>query len=47
MLWAITGTGFLLQESIDLMKELQEEYEKKNPTAVVKRTVVLKRKIKK
>lgn len=23
--WGITGTGFLLQESIDLMKELQEE----------------------
>ncbi|NHJ21034.1 MAG: archaeoflavoprotein AfpA [Candidatus Lokiarchaeota archaeon] len=26
VLWAITGTGYVLQESIDLMKELQEEY---------------------
>ncbi|MBY9008653.1 MAG: archaeoflavoprotein AfpA [Candidatus Lokiarchaeota archaeon] len=26
MLWGITGTGFLLQESIDLMKEIQEDY---------------------
>jgi len=26
LIWAITGTGFLLQESIDLMKELQEDY---------------------
>ena len=26
MLWGITGTGFLLQESIDLMKEIQGGY---------------------
>ena len=26
MLWGISGTGFLLQESIDLMKEIQEDY---------------------
>ncbi len=26
MVWGITGTGFLLQESIDLMKEIQEDY---------------------
>jgi len=26
LIWAITGTGFLLQDSIDLMKELQEDY---------------------
>ena len=26
MLWGITGTGFLLQESIDLMKEIQEDF---------------------
>ena len=26
MLWAITGTGFMLQESIDLMNEIQEGY---------------------
>ena len=26
MLWGITGTGFMLQESIDLMKEIQEEF---------------------
>lgn len=26
MLYAITGSGFLLQESIDLMKEIQEDY---------------------
>jgi len=26
MLWCITGTGYLLQESIDLMKNLQENY---------------------
>ncbi|TXT53888.1 MAG: hypothetical protein BAJALOKI2v1_850014 [Promethearchaeota archaeon] len=25
--WGITGTGFLLEESIDLMKELQEEHD--------------------
>jgi archaeoflavoprotein AfpA len=25
-MWGITGTGYVLQESIDLMKELQEEY---------------------
>ena len=25
MIWGITGTGFMLQESIDLMKEIQEE----------------------
>ena len=24
LMWSITGTGYLLQESIDLMKELQE-----------------------
>jgi archaeoflavoprotein AfpA len=29
ILWAMTGTGFLLQESIDLMKELQEEFKEK------------------
>ena len=26
MLWGITGTGFVLQESIDLMKEIQRDY---------------------
>jgi len=26
LLWGITGTGFLLQESIDLMKEIQEDF---------------------
>ena len=26
ILWGITGTGFLLQESIDLMKEIQEDF---------------------
>ncbi|MFX1321586.1 MAG: flavoprotein [Promethearchaeota archaeon] len=26
LMWGITGTGFVLQESIDLMKELQENY---------------------
>ena len=26
-MWGITGTGYLLQESIDLMKELQEKYD--------------------
>lgn len=26
MIWGITGTGYLLDECIDLMKELQEEY---------------------
>jgi len=26
LLWGITGTGFLLQESIDLMQEIQEDY---------------------
>jgi len=26
-MWGITGTGYLLQESIDLMRELQEDYE--------------------
>ena len=26
MLWGITGTGYMLQESIDLMKDLQENY---------------------
>lgn len=25
-MWAITGTGYVLQESIDLMKELQEDF---------------------
>ena len=25
-MWAITGTGYVLQESIDLMKELQENF---------------------
>jgi len=25
-LWAMTGTGYVLQESIDLMKELQEDF---------------------
>ena len=33
-MWGITGTGYLLQESIDLMKELQEDYN-------VKLTVIL------
>jgi archaeoflavoprotein AfpA len=27
LMWGITGTGYVLQESIDLMKELQEELE--------------------
>jgi archaeoflavoprotein AfpA len=27
LMWSITGTGYLLQESIDLMKELQEDYD--------------------
>lgn len=26
LIWAITGTGYVLQESIDLMKDLQENY---------------------
>jgi len=26
ILWGITGTGYVLQESIDLMKDLQENY---------------------
>jgi archaeoflavoprotein AfpA len=26
LLWGITGTGYVLQESIDLMKELQDDY---------------------
>ncbi len=26
LMWAITGTGYVLQESIDLMKELQEDF---------------------
>ena len=26
MIWGITGTGFMLQESIDLMKEIQEDH---------------------
>ncbi len=26
LLWSITGTGYLLQESIDLMKELQQDF---------------------
>jgi archaeoflavoprotein AfpA len=34
LIWAITGTGYVLQESIDLMKEVQEEYN-------VKLTVIL------
>jgi archaeoflavoprotein AfpA len=25
-MWGITGTGYVLKESVDLMKELQEEY---------------------
>lgn len=25
-MWGLTGTGYLIKESIDLMKELQEEY---------------------
>jgi archaeoflavoprotein AfpA len=33
-MWGITGTGYVLQESIDLMKELQEDYN-------VKITVIL------
>ena len=27
MVWGITGSGYLLKESIDLMKELQENYD--------------------
>lgn len=27
LIWGITGTGYLLKESIDLMKELQEKYD--------------------
>ena len=34
MLWGITGTGFVLQESIDCMKDLQENYN-------IKLTVIL------
>jgi len=34
MLWGITGTGFMLQESIDLMNEIQEKFS-------VKLTVIL------
>ena len=26
LMWGVTGTGYVLQESIDLMKELQEKY---------------------
>ncbi len=26
ILWGITGTGYVLQESIDLMKDLKEKY---------------------
>lgn len=26
LIWGITGTGYVLKESIDLMKELQEDY---------------------
>lgn len=26
LMWGITGTGYVLQESIDLMKELQEDF---------------------
>ncbi|MFX1420213.1 MAG: flavoprotein [Promethearchaeota archaeon] len=26
LMWGMTGTGYVLQESIDLMKELQEEF---------------------
>jgi archaeoflavoprotein AfpA len=26
LMWGMTGTGYVLQESIDLMKELQEKY---------------------
>ncbi|UCC18822.1 MAG: archaeoflavoprotein AfpA [Promethearchaeota archaeon] len=26
LIWGMTGTGYVLQESIDLMKELQEEF---------------------
>ncbi|MEE9379569.1 MAG: flavoprotein [Candidatus Lokiarchaeia archaeon] len=26
LIWAITGTGYVLQESIDLMKDLQEDF---------------------
>ena len=26
LMWGMTGTGYLIKESIDLMKELQEEY---------------------
>ena len=34
LVWGITGTGYVLQESIDLMKDLQENYD-------VKLTVIL------
>ncbi len=43
LMWGITGTGYVLQESIDLMKELQENHNvdltvilSKEGTAVVK-----------
>ncbi len=43
LIWGMTGTGYVLQESIDLMKELQEDYNvdltvilSKEGTAVVK-----------
>ena len=26
LMWGMTGTGYVLQESIDLMKELQENF---------------------
>ena len=34
LIWAITGSGYLLKESIDLMKEIQENHE-------IKLTVIL------
>ncbi len=34
LIWGITGSGYLLKESIDLMKEIQEKYE-------IKITVIL------
>ena len=34
LIWAVTGTGYVLQESIDLMKELQEDHN-------IKLTVIL------
>ncbi|MFX1481451.1 MAG: hypothetical protein ACFFCI_25510, partial [Promethearchaeota archaeon] len=29
LMWGMTGTGYLIKESIDLMKKLQEDYQNK------------------